>query len=248
MRSNVTPPSEEQEQAVERDDSWVSLGNWEEVAAGLRLFMAYAITNVSFTVIVLVATIAVAAQGDYEAIATLVAIAKIGAVVGVAIAVFGLAAVWRYAQVPQQTGARGPALAAFWLGVASLVLSLVSVIGMFGMDFERMAEGNGWDLIAKILGAVQFFFLVGSMRITAGYIGRLDLHQLAGTTMLLAGVTVALVVFSQIMAATGVVALTALLGLGVLGIGIWCFVYLLILVSRLGRAVSADVQLPTTFS
>lgn len=233
---------------MERDDSWASLGNWGEVAAGLRLFMAYAITNVAFTVLILFATIAIASQGTFEAVATLMSIAKIGAVVGVAIAVFGLLAVWRYAQIPHQTGARGPAQAAFWLGVASLAFSVISLAGLLGEDLETMAAGNAWDLVAKILGATQFFFLVGSMRIAAGYIGRLDLHQLAGTTMVLAGITVALVVFSQIVAATGVVALTALLGLGVLGIGIWCFVYLLILVSRLGRAVSADVQLPSTFS
>lgn len=231
------------------DNSWVGLGGWDEVASGLRQFMAYAIANVAFTVLVLVATIAIAAGGGYESLATLFSLAKVAAVVGVLIAIFGLVAVWRIAQIHPLTGARGVAQAAFWLGIISLAISIVSIIGLMGSrDLEAVSANNLWDLLAKLMGAIQFFCLVGAMRITAGYIGRLDLHQLAGTTMVLAGVTVALVVFSQIMAATQVLALTALLGLGVIGIGIWCFVYLLILVVRLARAVTGDAQLPSTFS
>lgn len=231
------------------DDNWVGLGHWDDVAAGLRMFMAYIITTVSFGVLVLVVTIAMASSGDYSALASIATLAKVAGVVGIAIAVFGLLAIARYARISPVTGARGTAQAALIFGGLSLVVSLVGLVRLMGTsDLEAMAETSLWDLLARVLGAIQFFCLLASMRTTAGYIGRLDLHHLAGQTMVLAGVTIALMVFSQLLTATNAGAIVLLFGLGVLGIGIWCLVFLIMLLSRLGRAVLRDARLPETFA
>jgi hypothetical protein len=230
------------------DDSWVGAGDWSEVASGLRMYMTYIITNVAFTVLVFIATFAVAARGSFSALDSVMTIAKVGAVVGVGIALYGLAAIWRYAGVAEASGARRMARASFYLGVATLAATLIGLVRLLSLnDLEDLAATSLWDVASKILGVMQFFCLLSSMRTLAGYIGRFDLHDLAGTTMLLAGVTVGLAVLSQIFAGTAV-APALLFGLGTLGIGIWCLVYLLMLVLRLARAVSRDAQLPGTFA
>jgi hypothetical protein len=234
---------------MSNEDNWVGLGHWDDVAAGLRMFMAYIITTVAFAVLVLVITIGVASSGDLSALRSIATVAKVSGVVGLGIGLFGLAAIARYGRISPVTGARGTAQAALIFGGLSLAISLVALTRLMGTsDLEVMAETTLWDLLARVLGVVQFFCFVASLRTTAGYIGRLDLHHLAGQVMLLAGITVALMVFSQLLTATKAGAIVLLFGLGVLGIGIWCLVYLLMLVSRLARAVLSDARLPETFA
>lgn len=231
------------------NDAWVELGHWDDVAAGLRMFLAYIITTVAFGVLILLITIAVASSGGLSSMRAIGTIAKVGGVIGLLITAFGLMAIARYARIAPQTGARGTAVTALVLGGVGLLISAVGLISLMGSgDLAALASGNIWDILARILGVVQFFFIVGSMRTTAGYIGRLDLHALAGQVMLLAGITVALVIFSQLLMATKAAAVALLFGLGTLAIAIWCLVYLIMLVSRLARAVRQDAHLPATFA
>ncbi len=231
------------------NESWVTLGQWDDVAKGLRMFMAYMITLIAFTVIVMLVTIAVAASGKASALSSIATIAKVSGVIALGVAVFGLIAVERYSRVAPETGARSTAKAALFLGIASLVLSAVGIFRLMSVtDLEELGAFNLLEVLTRIVGVVQFFCFLASMRTCAAYIGRMELYEHAGKTMTLLGVTIVLAVLSQVMSAAGSAPLVLLLGLGTLGIGIWCVVYIMMLLSRLAKAVSRDAHLPATFS
>jgi len=229
------------------DDSWVALGQWNDVAKGLRMFRAYLITLIAFTVVTLLVTIVIATSGKASALSSITSMAKVSAIIGLFISLFGILAVERYSRIAPETGARGAAKAALYLGIVSLVVAGVSIFRLLTVtDLDQLASLSAWDIITRILGAIQFFCFLGSLRTCASYIGSRVLYDLAGKTMTLAGVTLTLAVFSQIL--SGATAPVLLLGLGTLGIGIWCLVYLMMLLSRLAKAVSRDAHLPATFS
>lgn len=231
------------------DDSWVALGQWNDVASGLRMFLAYMITLIAFSVIMVMVTIAIAASGKSSALASIASMAKVSGFIGLGIAVFGLVALERYSRIAAETGASGTAKAALYLGIVSLLLSLATIIRVFNVtDLEQLGQFNIWELLTRILGAIQFFCFLLSMRTCAAFIGRMELYELAGKAMTLFGITIVLAIFSQVLGAAGSAPLVLLFGLGMLGIGIWCLVYIFMLLSRLAKAVSRDAHLPATFS
>jgi|GEM_PF-3664383 len=231
------------------NDNWATLGQWTDVAAGLRLFIGYMITLIAFTTIVLVATIAVAMSGKSSAMSSVGTIAKIASVIGIGIAIFGLIALERYSRIAPETGARGTAKTALYLGIAGLVISLISIVQVMTVkDITTLSAFNVWDLIVRLLSVVQFFCFLASMRTCASFIGHMELYDHAGKTMTILGITIALAVVSQMLAASGAGPIMLLFALGMLGIGIWCVVYIFMLLSRLARAVSRDAHLPATFS
>ena len=231
------------------DDKWAELGHWSDVAGGLKLYLAYLIVLVSFTAVTVVASILIAMSGKTSALDSLMTLARISAIVGLGIAVLGLYALARYARVAPETGARGSAQTSLVLGLISFLIAAFGVIRILGAsDIDAVGATTAIDIIGRIIGVVQFFALIISLRTVAGYIGRLDLHGLAGTVMLLAGITVALAVMSQLVASGRAAPMVLLLGIATLGIGIWCLVMLILLLTRLARAVMSDVQLPQAFS
>ena len=66
--------------------------------------------------------------------------------------------------------------------------------------------------------------------------------------MIRTAAAVALAVMSQLVASGRAAPMVLLLGIATLGIGIWCLVMLILLLTRLARAVMSDVQLPQAFS
>ena len=91
------------------------------------------------------------------------------------------------------------------------------------------------------------FCFLASLKTCAAFISRFDLADLAGKTMVLLGMVVGLTLIVQI-AGTASPMLVLVVGLGMLGIGIWCLVWLLLLVSRLAKAVLSDADVPAAFS
>lgn len=231
------------------DDKWAEVGHWADVAGGLKMYFAYLITLVAFTAVTVVASILIAMSGKLEALDSLMSLARVSGIAGLGISIIGLLALARYARIAPETGARGTAQIALWLGVVVFVISGVGLVRIFGAaDIDDISATGALEITGRILGVVQFFVFLSSLRTTAGYVGRLDLHGLAGTTMLLAGITVALAVMAQLLASGRSAPMVLLLGIGTLGIGIWCLVLLIMLLLRLARAVKGDVQIPQAFA
>ncbi len=232
------------------DKSWVGIGNWQDVASGLRQYFVFAIVSVVFSVLLMLVTVAMVASNPHNAIELGIDVGKYGGIIGLAIALFGLLAIERYSHIGQASGARGTAKAAFAFGVLSFLLSAATIIKMWVAppeSLEAMQAPNWLDISARLVGVLQVFFFLASMKTCATFIQRFDLASLAGNTMVLAGIVVALAVLVQVVGTANPM-VVVLFGLGMLGIGIWCLVWLLMLVSRLAKSVLSDTDGPAAFS
>lgn len=232
------------------DKSWAGVGHWQDVASGLRQYFVYAIVTVVFSALLMLVTIAMVASNPYNAAEYGISVGKFGGLIGIVIGLFGLLAIERYSHIAQGTGARGTAKAAFVLGVISFLLSAASIAKLWFAppeSLEEMQATNWIDIAARLVGVIQVFCFLTSLKACAQFIQRFDLADLAGKTMVLLAIVVALTVLVQIIGTTAPM-IVLLFGLGVLGIGIWCLVWLLLLVSRLAKAVLSDADVSAAFS
>ena len=232
------------------DKSWVGIGNWQDVASGLRQYFVYAIVTVAFSALLGLVTVAMVASNPHKAVEYGMSVAKFGGLVGLVIGAFGLLAIERYSHIGEASGARGLAKASFVLGVIAFLLGAANIGKMWFAPFESLEamEATNWlDIAARVIGVAQVFCFLASLKTCAAFISRFDLADLAGKTMVLLGMVVGLTLIVQI-AGTASPMLVLVVGLGMLGIGIWCLVWLLLLVSRLAKAVLSDADVPAAFS
>lgn len=218
---------------------------WTAAKRGLvnyrRALIAKVIVGITGGLLLVVVSIA-AVGGGLEALDSVMWISFLLVAASLALGLWTLYGLINFAKVPDETGARGLAMAAL---ILSAILFLAEVyfayrLGsfLFGghhslMDLAKMSD-NSWELLIRLGTLVSFLCLVFSLKTVARYVGALDVVGMINSFM---GVLYPIIGLVVIVAIIPHPIVAGLAGLALLVLYIIALVKFLRILNVLGQAI-----------
>jgi hypothetical protein len=221
---------------------------WRATSTGLRWYFTTCLVKVGVLLVAGVGGYIAASDVTEESLAGLLTFLTIAVLCTLAVDLVGLFALTRIAQVPATSGARGRAWAAFVTGLIVVVIDLVMALPVITQDLEAMGEDSRLELVSRIGSIIMFLFLLGSLRAMASHLGRPEVEALGGRVMGLIGIIVAVAFVGGLVSrAAGSPALGSLMGLALIGLGVWAFVAFLIMLHKLAKHAAGEADVASAF-
>lgn len=222
---------------------------WPVVAGGLRAYFVILLVKVGLAVAFGLAVLLMMNNLSYDTLDTFLTVSRVAFVVMTLIEVFGIEAVRRMASSPESSGARGRFLATAILMMLVVVIDIIGSAPLFSGDFEALEGTSPWDIVSRILSFVALFTLLSALQSLAQHFGRADLAEKASKAMGLVGILVFVLLFGGLVlgAMLGKIG-AALVVIASLGLGVWAFVLLLIVLRQLAHAAANEGKVASAFS